>query len=213
MCQKCCSLWDTLRIHEQRVLKRKAERKPLNGYHRYRFSSHLANEKLTLLRHAQYALKRSKDHLTKRVKVLREELKKVQTDLQSVCDETLAEKLSQLRLPEAQLTLIKKRVSASRYANKKSRRYTEGWLLLCLLLHIRSPSAYAFLRENDVLPLPFVSTVRKYLLLVRANFGLDRHFFDPFQRHGILVFDEVCVRKEMKVNSKTMMYAGFFRFW
>ncbi|KAH6925402.1 hypothetical protein HPB50_004948 [Hyalomma asiaticum] len=32
------------------------------------------------------------------------------------------------------------------------------------------------------------------------------------ERHGILVFDEIQVRKEMRVNTKTMTYAGFADF-
>ncbi|KAH9368344.1 hypothetical protein HPB48_004536 [Haemaphysalis longicornis] len=35
---------------------------------------------------------------------------------------------------------------------------------------------------------------------------------DEFQRHGILVFDEMVVRKEMRVHSKSMTYVGFSDF-
>lgn len=35
---------------------------------------------------------------------------------------------------------------------------------------------------------------------------------DEYQRHGILVFDEMRVRKEMRVHSKSMSYVGFSEF-
>ncbi|KAH7950320.1 hypothetical protein HPB49_022399 [Dermacentor silvarum] len=89
---------------------------------------------------------------------------------------------------------------------------------MCLLLHIRSPAAYDFLRRNDLMPLPAVSTVRKYISLVRPECGFDGKFFEAFkkrllskkdiQRHGMLVFDEIQVRQGREVNAKTFSYIG-----
>lgn len=142
-----------------------------------------------------------------------EELRQVQNQMESISTESLEDKLSKLDLPAHQMAAIKECLSAAKFNNKKNRCYTEGWLLTCLPLHIRSPSGYAFLR-NDILPLPAISTVRKYLSMVRVECIFDKHFFaalkkkvahlDSFQRHGILIFDEIHVRKELKVNSKTM---------
>lgn len=169
-------------------------------------------------RRAQYALKRSVDRLTKRVKSLSSQLKTAREQLSSISDEALCDKLRDLDIPEAQATAIKECISAAKCTNKKNRRYTEQWLLLCLLLHIRSPSGYSFLRNNNILPLPCVSTIRKYLSMVRVKCGFDSRFFttfknklaskDNFQKHGILIFDEIHVRKEMRVNVATMSYTG-----
>lgn len=217
-CQNCARLSDTLRIHQRRVVNRKKESKP---HCTFRFSSVPSNEKMVAFRKAKYALKRSKTRLLKKVKALTAEVRKAQHKLQTIHAESLPEKLNNLNLPSAQLNLIEECVSASKCATKKNRRYTESWLSLCLLLHIRSPSGYSFLRENDILPLPCISTVRKYLSLVRVKCGFDSSFFnafkkmsmkDAYQRHGILVFDEVQVRKELSVNSKTMTYTGFANF-
>ncbi|KAH8039620.1 hypothetical protein HPB51_007820 [Rhipicephalus microplus] len=146
----------------------------------------------------------------------------MQDQFASISNESLQEKLEKLDVPNAQLMVIHECIAAAKATGKKNRRYTENWLLLCLLLYIRSPSTYAFLRNKDILPLPCVSTVRKYLSAIRVKCGFDASFFaafkkkllskDTFQRHSVLVFDEIQVRKEMRVNSKTMTYTGFSDF-
>ncbi|KAH6947068.1 hypothetical protein HPB50_016987 [Hyalomma asiaticum] len=218
-CQKCCGLSDTLRIHQRRAQLRKQGK---GARPSLRLSTIRNEEKARVLRRAQYALKRAKDRLTKKVKCLQQALKAMQDKFCSISNESLQHKLNQLNIPAAQLTVLQECISAAKATSKKSRRYTENWLLLCLLLHIRSPSTYAFLRNNDILPLPCVSTVRKYLSAIRVKCGFDARFFlafkkklackDKFQRHGVLVFDEIQVRKEMRVNSKTMTYTGFSDF-
>ncbi|KAH6930918.1 hypothetical protein HPB50_020825 [Hyalomma asiaticum] len=59
---------------------------------------------------------------------------------------------------------------------------------------------------------------KKYLSMVRVKCGFDSGFFaafkkklaskNTFQKHGILIFDEIHVRKEMRVNATTMSYTG-----
>lgn len=219
VCRKCASLSDTLRIHQRRKLekKRKVKARGLRT-----FPLRQNRDKIAALRRANYALKRSKSRLLKRFKSLSAELKQARQRIQTLSEEELDIKLGQMHLPSAQLTAVKECISAARFQNKKNRRYTEDWLLMCLLLHIRSPAAYSFLRDNDVLPLPCVTTVRRYLSLVRTKCGFDTRFFaalkkklamkNEFQRRGILVFDEMQVRKEMRVHSKTMTYSGYSDF-
>lgn len=93
-----------------------------------------------------------------------------------------------------------------------NRCYSENWMLLCLLFNIRLPGAYRFLREQDVLPLPCTSTIRQHLFLVKSNCGFDLQFFELLkrrmyhqslvQRHGILLFDEIQLRKGLYVNAQ-----------
>lgn len=72
-------------------------------------------------------------------------------------------------------------VSAARYRSE-NRRYTEHWILACLLLDIQSPSGYSFLRDNEILPLPCVTTVQKYLSVLRVKCGFDTRFFAAFKK-------------------------------
>lgn len=73
-----------------------------------------------------------------------------------------------------------------------------------------------------VLPLPSVSTARKYMTLIQVDCGFDKRFFaafqkkmatkDSYQHHGILVFNEIQVRQKMTVHSKTKTCSGFTDF-
>lgn len=129
-------------------------------------------DKMASLQLANNALRRLKSHLLKRFKNLSKEFMQARQHIQMLSEEELDVKLNQVNLASAQLTTVKECISTARFQNKKSRCYTEEWLSMCLLLHIRSASAYSFLCNNDVLPSPCVTTVRRYLSLVRAKCGI-----------------------------------------
>lgn len=75
-------------------------------------------------RRTQYALKRSVDRLTKRVKSLSSQLKTAREKLSSISDEALCDKQRDLDIPEAQATAIKECISPAKRTNKKNRLYT-----------------------------------------------------------------------------------------
>lgn len=118
----------------------------------------------------------------------------------------------------SQKLLIAECIRQCKYTKKTSRRYTSDWLLLCLLLHIRNPASYNFLRTNEILPLPAVSTMRRYLSRVNLKCGLDESFFEAFKKkmkersqyeqHGLLIFDEMQVKESINLNVKTMKLVG-----
>lgn len=66
--------------------------------------------------------------------------------------------------------------------------------------------------------MPSVRTTRKYLSLVNTQCGFDKQFFQLLkkkfsmltsnQKQGMLIFDEICVRESISVNSKTLNYSG-----
>ncbi|KAL4142571.1 hypothetical protein QTP88_005006 [Uroleucon formosanum] len=64
-------------------------------------------------------------------------------------------------------------------------RYSDNWILLCLILQIKSPSGYRFLRNQNILPLPCVKTVRKYLLAINKECGFDLNFFKLLKKKNI----------------------------
>lgn len=86
------------------------------------------------------------------------------------------------------------------------------------LIIFRSPSGYRFLRNQNILPLPCVKTVRKYLLAINNECGFDLNFFkllkkkmlskSDYQKKGILLLDEVYLRSSISVNSRTLSYSG-----
>ncbi|XP_011877410.1 PREDICTED: uncharacterized protein LOC105567277 [Vollenhovia emeryi] len=113
-------------------------------------------------------------------------------------------------------------MKAAKCANPKSRRYNEEWILTCILMHMKSPSAYEFLRSNEILPVPCVRTIRRYLSLIDTPCGFDKKFFEMFkltlekkeekQKHGVILLDEIHLRESINVNSKKLTYTGLVDF-
>lgn len=94
--------------------------------------------------------------------------------------------------------------------------------MLCMLLHIRSPSVYSFMRENKLLPLLCIRSIRNYLQLIKTSCGFDEQFLqlfakhlegkEEYQKHGLLILDEISLRQSISVNTKTLTYSGLIDF-
>lgn len=177
VCKACSSLANTLRIHTSRQLARK-KRGVVQRIRVPQMSDQ--RDKIETLRRARRTLNRSKARLLKRNKMLLNELQQAKNKMKSLQNEEIQVRLQEQNIPSVQLLLIRECVSAAKCTTKKNRRYTDSWLLLCLLLHIRSSATYAFLRNNDILPLPCVSTVRKYISMMGLKCGLDEKFSKAF---------------------------------
>ncbi|KAH9383948.1 hypothetical protein HPB48_025892 [Haemaphysalis longicornis] len=160
-----------MRIKQKRPLKR-IRLPPLR-----RITLPAQHERLDALRFSRAALQRSRARLLKRNKLLTKQLEESKKEMMKIQDEDVAEKLQALDMPPAQLLLLKECISAAKCTAKTNRRYTDDWLLLRLLLNIRSPATYSFLRGNNILPLPCVSTIRKYISMVGLKHGFDEDFF------------------------------------
>lgn len=90
--------------------------------------------------------------------------------------------------------------------------------MLCMLMNIRSPAYYEFLRKNRIVPLPCTRTVRNYFSMIDSKCGFDEKFFEllklkfdskkPLQRNGLLVIDDINLRKSVAVSSKDLTYTG-----
>ena len=116
------------------------------------------------------------------------------------------------------MLLIKECISASKRKQVKSTKYSNEWILICLLIRIKHQATYHFLRENKILPLPARSTIESYLRRVKCKCGFDDEFLKCFEnqlkklppgaKHGVLLFDEIIVRKSVAVNSQTATFDG-----
>lgn len=139
-------------------------------------------------------------------------------DLEQLSSKKLNDVLKRSALPEPQQMLLRKCISAAKCNSSKGRRYTNDWLLLCLLLHICSPASCRLLRENDVLHLQCVKAIRRYIAIVKIKCRFDVNFFtalkrklqgkSKFQRHSMLLLDEIQVGERKADNSKTLSYTG-----
>lgn len=208
LCQNCRTLKNSFRMQAARrnVIRKNIT---LKG----------TKEALKKIRHKKTS---AISRLKKKCDILQKHFIDQQKSMSNISQEALKEKISKLNLPTPQLLLIDECIRISEYKSKNCRRYTEDWLLLCLLFHIRNPSAYKFMRTSDILPLPAPCTIRRYMAMIDMKCGLDESFFtalkkkmsskEDHQKHGILVFDEMSVRTSRDVNVKTMKFNGVVDF-
>jgi len=139
-----------------------------------------------------------------KISALKQNLNDVKRKLEEITDINLTSILKNTNIPQCQTDLVFEIIKASKVKNLKNRRYSDNWMLLCLLFQIRyllvyikilhrifkklvktvvfiiifrSPSGYKFLRDQNILPLPCTKTIRKYLLAIKIGCGFDTNFF------------------------------------
>lgn len=164
-------------------------------------------------------LQKNFNRAKKKVTDLKLELNNVQKEMSKISDYSIKEKIDLCEnINESQKTLILECFTASKVKNTKNRRYSDNWLMLCLLFNIRSPSAYKYLRNSALLPLPHPKTVRRHLSLIKSTCGFDEDFLkilakkvdkmNSKEKHGVLLFDSINLRKSIHVNSSNLTYLG-----
>lgn len=91
---------------------------------------------------------------------LRERLEDCQKQVSEMSQVTLEESLNKHAVTNHR-TVVMEIFNAAKWKGPKGNRYGEDWLMLCILLHMRSPTGYRFINENHILPLPSVSTIKR----------------------------------------------------
>lgn len=208
-CIFCERLRTTFRMKKSRISAGKSTRLVLPS---------IKKKQLDQLRNRKHNTQKKILRAKHRIKCLQNQLNDAKEKLNKLSDSSVEDLIIKNKLNDSQSTLIREIVMASRYKNPKNRHYSENWMLLCLLFNIRSPGAYRFLREQELMPLPCTSTIRKHLSIVNTNCGFDLQFFDLLkrrmskkhqnQRHGVLLFDEIQLRKGLYVNTRDLTYSG-----
>ena len=155
-------------------------------------------------------------------KGLKEEIRMYQEKLEKLTEERIEEYTQRLNIGSAQAMVMREIINIAKYNSKFSRRYSADWLLMCLLMSIRSPEMYEFILRNDILPLPTKRTIRRRMSSINIECGFDASFFYALkkklttktmeQKHVVLVFDEMSVRKGMKTDVTSMKYQGVVNF-
>jgi len=168
------------------------------------------------------AIRKSRIRLLHKNNQLEEMVKSYKYKIDSVSEETLQQHIKRLNLNSAQGMVINECLRIGKFNSKTSRRYSNDWLLTCLLMQVRSPAMYKFMLKNEILPLPCVQTIKRHHSLVKLDFGFDPAFFEMFkkkinlktqqQKYGVLIFDEMIVRKSLKTDPKTLRYQGVVDF-
>lgn len=117
------------------------------------------------LREKRKTVQRAKNRVKVSLNKLKAELDECQQKILD-SEKSFSFYLESSKLPPNQIHALREIVAAAKCKDaKKGRRYSEEWLLLCMLLHMRSPTGYNFLRNNNIVPLPCVRTIRKYVTI------------------------------------------------
>ncbi|KAE9522969.1 hypothetical protein AGLY_016600 [Aphis glycines] len=163
-------------------------------------------------------LKNSNVRFQSTIKKLQNSLSQSKNKMQLLVDDKINQILNAKKFSDSQKIIVREIIKGSKVANKKNNQYSEDWILLCVLLKIRSSSTYSFLRQQEILQLPCPRTIRKYLSLVKTQCGFDDTIFRLMkkkltmlkleQKFGMLVYDGIFLREILSVNSQTLTYAG-----
>lgn len=77
-----------------------------------------------------------------KIKKLFEDLNIIRNKMKDISDTNIQKVLEEANIPKVQIDLIHEIFKASKVKNPKNRRYSENWMLLCLLFQIR------FIKKN-----------------------------------------------------------------
>lgn len=134
----------------------------------------------------------------------------------ATADKILQEKLQ--CLPLKQQLAVKQCFEAAKRKSTRGMAYDKEWMLECILLKMRSPKLYDYIRRQSVLVLPGRSTIRKYMSNYKGSFGFNDQMLrtlkkktsvmKPFKCHGGLVIDEMKLSEHLSVDTAGKV-AGF----
>ncbi|KAL4127413.1 hypothetical protein QTP88_011584 [Uroleucon formosanum] len=136
-----------------------------------------------------------KKKLKNRLSEFRTNFQVLQNKFKNLQEDSIFQQLMQYNISSNQQLLIKEIV------------YIEECIVLCILLHIRSPSSYSFMRDNQLLSLPCTRTMTNYLSIIKSSCGFDKNFFELFAKH-------LESKKDFQkhVNTTTLKYSGLIDF-
>ncbi|KAH6929222.1 hypothetical protein HPB50_025016 [Hyalomma asiaticum] len=89
--------------------------------------------------------------------------------------------------------------------------FDKEWMLECILLKMRSPKLYEYIRRQKILVLPSRTTIRKYLSNYMGSFGFNENMLqtlrkktsamDTFKCQGGLIVDEMSLSEHLSVDT------------
>jgi len=92
---------------------------------------------LNKLRHTKRVVRQKAARAKTRILRLQNSLREIQNQMLMISEESLTEIVEKSGISLIQSDLIREIFAAAKLKNNKSRRYSENWMLLCLLFQIR----------------------------------------------------------------------------
>lgn len=84
-------------------------------------------------------------------------------------------------LPCKQQLAVRACFDASMRKSAKGMKYTDKWLLECILMRMKSPKLYEHIRRHKILPLPGRTCLPKHTFHFKSGFGFNSNIFVPWR--------------------------------
>ncbi|GAB1859699.1 THAP-type domain-containing protein [Camponotus japonicus] len=139
-----------------------------------------------------------KNRKKRRIQLLLECLQEKQSEFAAMKEVSFNERCADI--PDIQKTALREIFETSKKTDARGRRYSKEWAIYCMLMNIRFPAMYEFLRNNRIIPLPCTRTIRNYLSIIDSKCGFDKKFF------------ELLKLKFQSNNKETVQYSDFYYF-
>ncbi|KAH9367082.1 hypothetical protein HPB48_021739 [Haemaphysalis longicornis] len=124
-------------------------------------------------------------------------------------EEKLQESLA--GLPEKQRQPVQACFEASKRKGTQGMKYSQEWVLECILMRIKSPKLYEHIPRHNIMVLPRKRCLPRYMKGYKSSFCLNENIFaaitaktkdmDEFERHGGILIDEMKLSECLKVTS------------
>ncbi|XP_071579404.1 uncharacterized protein [Temnothorax nylanderi] len=161
--EKKCKFCSNVKKSVQRKVRRT---KIIKSMKKIRVSTNTQNEKkILLLRNKYYKAEKARKRSKYVANKLKEDLTNCKIKAEEISMKTIEDRLRDKKIPDNQLNVMREIIQATKCTNLKSRRYSEEWILLCMLMRMKSSTAYNFLRDNQILPLPCIRTIQRYIYI------------------------------------------------
>ncbi|KAE8737771.1 hypothetical protein FOCC_FOCC016761 [Frankliniella occidentalis] len=162
-------------------------------------------------------VQREKRALLRKVERLNDKLEQMQVQYDTL-KETQIEDLTK-NLPPRQKEAVLACIHCAKAKGPNGRRYTQQWMYECALLRIKSPALYRKMRRDQTLALPSPRTLQRYMKRLKPAYGFLPATFEMLEkkskemevdeRHGCLMFDEMCLTPCLHFNCNLLKIQGF----
>ena len=156
-CKACKSIRDAL---NEKIIRR--QRNKNSKYLKVEDLSPRKRERLLKLKKQLRSQERTKQRAQGNARMYKGLMHKIQNKMMSVTEKTLDDFIDKnLQISQNERTSIHEIFKAAKSKSPKARRYSDEWIILCILLHMRSPVTYRMIRDMKILPFPCERTIRK----------------------------------------------------
>lgn len=110
-------------------------------------------------------------------------MKDVLRGLQEKCAQTKEEVISQAisHLTCGEQLAVEACFQASKLKEPRGARYNRQWVYECILLRIKSPIGYKYLRSHKILALPSLQTLDRCMRRMKSCYGFDENVFNALK--------------------------------